>query len=79
MPGGFFDCLEAADALPTKDLSKRRVLVGLSALTTGHVARHIGEAAQMGLLNLDHPAFEELRQFLRLVCSPAGSPELTAV
>jgi hypothetical protein len=76
---GFFDCLEAVGTAPRKDVSKRRVLVGLAALQTKNVALRMGEAAQMGSLDFDHPAFEELRRFLQLVCSPAASPEVAPV
>ncbi len=64
---GYFDCLASKGLDLSIDEKKRWVQAGLAALTGGHLARNIGEAAQKSLLPLDHPAFDELRNLLRLV------------
>jgi len=65
----YFDCLASKGLDLGTDDKKRRVQAGLAALPGGHLARNIGEAAQKGLLPLDHDAFDELHRLLELIVS----------
>lgn len=62
----YFECLELAGVDLAHDHEKRRVQAGLAALPGPRLARNIGEAAQKGLLPLDHAGLGELRDLIRL-------------
>lgn len=69
----YFDCLErqSVPLPPRKELSKAKVHAYLSSKTNPSVA--LGRAATYDYWPWDHPAFEEVKQFLTTVCGITSS------
>jgi len=59
----FFCCLQRHRLPPPKNLSKAKVLAYLTSLPEPD--KRLGESAQAGYWNWDHPAFSDLKDFLR--------------
>ena len=59
----FFCCLQRHHLPPSKNLSKAKVLAYLTSLPEPD--KRLGESAQSGYWNWDHPAFSDLKDFLR--------------
>jgi hypothetical protein len=59
----FFRCLQRHHLPPPKNLSKAKVLAYLTSLPEPD--KRLGESAQSGYWNWDHPAFSDLKDFLR--------------
>jgi hypothetical protein len=59
----FFCCLQRHHLPPPKNLSKAKVLAYLTSLPEPD--KRLGESAQAGYWDWDHPAFSDLKDFLR--------------
>lgn len=59
----FFCCLQRHHLPPSKNLSKAKVLAYLTSLPEPD--KRLGESVQSGYWNWDHPAFSDLKDFLR--------------
>jgi hypothetical protein len=59
----FFCCLQRHRLPPPKNLSKAKVLAYLTSLPEPD--KRLGESAQAGYWDWDHPAFSDLKDFLR--------------
>ena len=59
----FFGCVEAASGVPTQRPHKARAQAYLATKPEPHLS--VGVAAKRDYWNLDHPVFDQLRQFLR--------------
>ena len=59
----FFRCLQRHHLPPPKNLSKAKVLAYLTSLPEPD--KRLGQSAQAGYWNWDHPAFSDLKDFLR--------------
>jgi hypothetical protein len=59
----FFCCLQRHHLPPPKNLSKAKVLAYLTSLPEPD--KSLGQSAQAGYWNWDHPAFSDLKDFLR--------------
>lgn len=62
----FFECLLQQGLSLPKNASKARIQVYLAAL---EAELRLGEAAQKGLWTWSHPAFDEIKAFLRQIAS----------
>ncbi len=58
----FFECAQAASNAPITNLDKARAFAYLT--TTPNPRHSVGVAAQQGVWDFDHEAFEEVRDFL---------------
>lgn len=59
----FFGCVEDASGVPTQRPHKARARIYLTTKPEPHLS--VGVAAKRGYWNLDHPVFDQLREFLR--------------
>ncbi len=66
----FLDCVRRELGEPVRRLDKARAHAFLATRRDPHVS--VGVAAQRGYWNLDHPAFDGLKAFLREVVAAAG-------